>query len=336
MFGSDFVFPGTLYARVLACPHAHAKITSMDTSKAEAYPGVRKIVRYDEPSNPYIGIVALPQRGLFEGEPMGVAVIADTDEIAQDALRLIEIEWEILPFALECVDALEPDFPVVVNSRAMTATTDKASNRIAGPTATQVGPEGIALGDVQEGFSQADHIIQFTGSRAENMAKVEPTHASFVYKDGIIEQACPGQFDVGRFVAIPTGAKNTYQHPTFSGGGFGLSYPVAMVMGLIGGALCQQVPGTPVKVMFDLQQSNFYTMSNDCNNDNFKVGFKDDGTITAVQCDSHINGATFESTLVHFEENTCVPNIQDNYTASWVNRPQAWACRSEQRMCITA
>jgi CO/xanthine dehydrogenase Mo-binding subunit len=279
MFGSDFVFPGTLYARVLACPHAHAKITSMDTSKAEAYPGVRKIVRYDEPSNPYIGIVALPQRGLFEGEPMGVAVIADTDEIAQDALRLIEIEWEILPFALECVDALEPDFPVVVNSRAMTATTDKASNRIAGPTATQVGPEGIALGDVQEGFSQADHIIQFTGSRAENMAKVEPTHASFVYKDGIIEQACPGQFDVGRFVAIPTGAKNTYQHPTFSGGGFGLSYPVAMVMGLIGGALCQQVPGTPVKVMFDLQQSNFYTMSNDCNNDNFKVGFKDDGTI---------------------------------------------------------
>jgi xanthine dehydrogenase molybdenum-binding subunit len=336
MFGCDYIFPGTLYARLMSCPYAHASIKSMDTSKAEAYPGVRKVVRYDDASNPYIKALALPQSGLFEGEPMGAAVIADTDEIAIEAIRLIQVEWEVLPFALECADALKPDMPILVNSRTVVKVTDSKSNLITGPTSQQVGPVGIVLGDVQEGFKEADKTIEFTTYKAENHARVEPVYGSFWYHEDHLDYACSGQFQAGRFALIPTSARNVYQYPAFNAGQFGHGYCVIMMAGFVGGILSKIMMGTPVQVKFDINQANFYTMANDAGYDTLKIGFKNDGTITAVQSDSQHNNTTFEDSLTHWLENTRVPNLKSNYVGASVNRGQAFACRSEQRLCVAS
>jgi CO/xanthine dehydrogenase Mo-binding subunit len=106
VFGRDFWFPG------LFMPHSFMSLCQRHNQKhgyqqAEAYPGVRKVIKYNDNYSPVLPIWVIPQHGLFEGDPMGVMVIADTDEIAQDALRLIDIEWEQLPFVLECADALK-------------------------------------------------------------------------------------------------------------------------------------------------------------------------------------------------------------------------------------
>ena len=108
----DVQLPGMLYMRFLNSPFPHAKIKHMDTSEAEKFPGVRYILRYDNPELPerasmgkLTGIYGDPPplSGIahFEGEPMGVAVVAESDEIAEDALELIRVEWEERPFNLD-------------------------------------------------------------------------------------------------------------------------------------------------------------------------------------------------------------------------------------------
>ena len=114
--------PGMLYGKILLSPYAHARIAqSIDTSKAEALLGVRDILRYNDPdiatdnvngpifevSSQY-NILTLPRTGDFFQHPMGVAVVADSEETCDRALRLMKIEWEERPFILEMEDALKP------------------------------------------------------------------------------------------------------------------------------------------------------------------------------------------------------------------------------------
>ncbi|GAI18272.1 unnamed protein product [marine sediment metagenome] len=91
-----------LYARFLTSPYPHAEIKSMDTSKAEALPGVRAILRYDDPELPAAADLGghepssepvLPRVAHFQGEEVGAVVAADSEEIAEQALRLIDVEW---------------------------------------------------------------------------------------------------------------------------------------------------------------------------------------------------------------------------------------------------
>ena len=97
----DIYLPGMLYAKILTSPYAHAKIVSMDTSKAEALTGVRDILMFNDPdialenstggycSSQY-NILTLPGTSDFFQHPMGVAVVADNEEICDRALRLID------------------------------------------------------------------------------------------------------------------------------------------------------------------------------------------------------------------------------------------------------
>lgn len=129
--------PGLLHARVLRSPHPHARIRSMDTSTAEALPGVHAVLRYDDPtlaempwtSHAWTGVATTPRerdtlpryfdrrvlsdRACWVGDEMGAAVAAETVAIAEEALRLIEIDWEILPFHLEPEAAAAPGAAII-------------------------------------------------------------------------------------------------------------------------------------------------------------------------------------------------------------------------------
>ena len=114
-YTSDVRLPGQLFARVLRSPHPHARIARIDTSAAEALPGVhcgpvRRQHRSRFPGTKRASCSTTTVR--FAGDEVA-AVAAESEEIAEDAIRLIEVEWEPLPHVTDLDAALEPDAPHV-------------------------------------------------------------------------------------------------------------------------------------------------------------------------------------------------------------------------------
>lgn len=125
-FVDDIKLPGMVYAAILRSPYAHARIVRIDVSKAEQLPGVVCVLTGEEVAKltePFLQISPPPANKVkdyclavkkvhFVGEPV-VAVAAETRAIAEDALELIEVEYEILPHVLNAKDALKPDSPII-------------------------------------------------------------------------------------------------------------------------------------------------------------------------------------------------------------------------------
>jgi CO/xanthine dehydrogenase Mo-binding subunit len=130
--------PGMLYAKVLRSPHAHARIKSLDTSAAARLPGVVGILTCRDPevaalkptsagwtdgvdTVPYDRMMwgrfkdrrVLGDYAVWVGDEVGVAVAAETEALAEEALRLVKVEWEVLPFVLEAQEAMKPGAPVL-------------------------------------------------------------------------------------------------------------------------------------------------------------------------------------------------------------------------------
>jgi CO/xanthine dehydrogenase Mo-binding subunit/NADPH-dependent glutamate synthase beta subunit-like oxidoreductase/CO/xanthine dehydrogenase FAD-binding subunit len=169
--------PGMLHAKVLRSPYPHARITSIDTSRAEALPGVHCVLTYDDPevaalkptTNAWTSMNTAGYRQMYwpslrdrrvlsdhvtwAGDEAGAVVAAETEEIAEEALRLLEVEWEELPFALRPEDALEPGAPLIHPE------INPCSNLFPVAEDTQ---EDIFYerGDVAAGFESADVILE--------------------------------------------------------------------------------------------------------------------------------------------------------------------------------
>src|SRR5213596_3900294 len=127
-FGADFDLPGQLIGRVLRSPHAHARIVSIDVSKAAALPGVKAIVTRDDfadqPSEfvpagemmmnykDVVRNVMAREKALYEGHAVA-AVAATSAAVARRALKLIDVKYEILPHVIDVVEAMRPDAPLL-------------------------------------------------------------------------------------------------------------------------------------------------------------------------------------------------------------------------------
>ena len=127
-FAADTNMPGMIWGKVLRSPHPHARIRGIDTSKAEKLPGVKAVVTARdivdftiEKGAVMLGIqdmrwmcrnVMAREKALFPGHPVA-AVAATTEAIAAKACELIEVDYEVLPFAIEIDDALKPDAPIL-------------------------------------------------------------------------------------------------------------------------------------------------------------------------------------------------------------------------------
>src|SRR2546428_13912265 len=125
-FGADFNLPGQLIGRVLRSPHPHARIVSIDISKAAALPGVKAIVTRDDfadQSSEFVPAgemmmnykdvvrnVMAREKALYEGHAVA-AVAATSGGVARRALKLIDVKYEGLPHGIDGVEALRPDAP---------------------------------------------------------------------------------------------------------------------------------------------------------------------------------------------------------------------------------
>src|SRR4030095_14183223 len=168
-FGADFNLPGQLIGRVLRSPHPHARIVKIDTSKAEALPGVKAVITRDDfadqPSEfipagemmmnykDVVRNVLAREKALYEGHAVA-AVAATSVAVARRAIKLIEVTYEALPHVIDVVEAMRPDAPVLHDDLftvGVEPKPDKPSN-----IAKRV---EITLGDVEAGFAKADVIV---------------------------------------------------------------------------------------------------------------------------------------------------------------------------------
>ena len=171
-FGADFTAPGSLFGKIVRSPYAHAKVIAIDTSAAEALPGVEAVcTAADFPSDVSgdldtgeveIGIQFMAnlimgrRKVLFEGHPVA-AVAANDSHIAEEAARLIKVDYEVLPAVTDPIEAMSPDAPLLhegLVATSLSGSADTPSN-IAGHM------EG-GKGDVEKGFAESDVVIERT------------------------------------------------------------------------------------------------------------------------------------------------------------------------------
>ena len=172
-YGADVTAPGLLHGRILRSPHAHARIKSIDTSKAEAYPGVRAVVtaRDFPPIEADTSVkldlgestielkylrdhVMASDKVLYKGHPVAGVAAADPS-VAEEALQLIDVTYEVLPPVVTVLDALKDGAPLLhedLKTEEFGETSDKASN-----VASHIQHK---LGDVEVGFAESDVVIE--------------------------------------------------------------------------------------------------------------------------------------------------------------------------------
>lgn len=159
----DVRLPGMLYMRFLTSPYPHAAIRGLDTSRAEALPGVRAILRYDDAAvqveedlggHGVSPRMPLPGVAHFQGEEVGAVVAADSEDIAEEALELVKVEWEERPFILDPGDSLKSGAPLV--------------NPEDFPEGNLEAVYESGRGDVEKGFRESDVVFEFTSRRRQH------------------------------------------------------------------------------------------------------------------------------------------------------------------------
>jgi CO/xanthine dehydrogenase Mo-binding subunit len=304
----DVDLPGMLYLKVYRSPYAHARIKRMDTSQAEALPGVWAVIRYDDPdvdlSDPYKFRATKPGMPWFWwrdsilpdtadsfGIRVGAMVVADSEEICDQALKLIGegIEWDRLPFILDPEEAAQPDAPLMHPEL-------NPKNNIWQDVIT------LKLGDVEKGFASSDHVIEFSYIKKNDdiWAGVEPGCMVARWKGDELEFWYHGQFpgiDAKHIIAQalksdtrdPSKLKVKLHAPygggTFGGNTMGVSVQLARYA-----AIAARKTMRPVKVVDEYAMS-WEGISFETGTAHFKEGFNNDGTIVAISIDTYqLNG----------------------------------------------
>ena len=268
-FAADSSMPGMIWGKVLRSPHPHARIRGIDTSKAEALPGVKAVVTaaditdYPVDTPVPLGIqdmrwmcrnVMAREKALFHGHPVA-AVAATTEAIAAEACELIDVDFEVLPFAIEIEDALKPDAPILHDFVEFEGQPSNISGKLE-----------HTKGDIEAGFAEADVVIERTfTTRPVHQGYIEP-HACLVSvaADGstTIWSSSQGQFMVRAMTSMLTDIPQSKIRaiPAEIGGGFGgktIIYlePLATITGYAtGGVEPQWVMYAPVVAMENLQK----------------------------------------------------------------------------------
>jgi CO/xanthine dehydrogenase Mo-binding subunit len=337
----DMQLPGMLIAKFLTSPHPHAKIKSMDTSKAESYLGVRAVLRFDDPALPKMAnlgghvpnfVTVLPDTAYFQGEEVGAMVAADTEQIVDEALRLIEVDWDERPFVIDTGEAAKNSAP------------------LAHP---ELYPDGNHYnegfldverhGNIEHGFGEADQILEFRSKRTANtwMGPERPCGVvrwNGEYPEFWLKHQHPliSKRSMAETFGIPMGRIQV--HCPYQGASFGGWSHCSWNMGpYYCAAVVAKRTGMPVKWLFD-RREDFYGGEMDEGTYCFKVGCKKDGTITAVEGKAQVANQWFPvfGAFHHLGENTKIPNISAKLEAIQINKGPNVPTRCEQNSnCLT-
>ena len=184
-YAADFEIPGSLWAKMLRSPHPHARIARIDTAKAARLPGVRAVISAADIPPVMTGLrmkdmpLIARDRVRFIGEPVA-AVAADTAAIADQALTMIDVEYEELPYVTDALKAIEPGAPVLHDNPAAYKNAPERTTEL-----PNIQSYGVwSNGDVEAGFQKAARVFEHTFRTPLGFhAYIEP-HACTVRLDG--------------------------------------------------------------------------------------------------------------------------------------------------------
>jgi xanthine dehydrogenase molybdenum-binding subunit len=171
-FGADYALPDMLCAKFLRSPYANARVKRVDTARARALPGVADILTWEDddiknlagfgehfgPQRPWLDNLADQ-----EGAETAVIVVAEDEDICDEALRLLDVEWEVLPHVVDLLEGRKEDAPVI-----RPQVREAPTFGMPGPNAPKNPPKrgnvaysNLVSGDIEKGFGEADHVIEY-------------------------------------------------------------------------------------------------------------------------------------------------------------------------------
>jgi CO/xanthine dehydrogenase Mo-binding subunit len=291
----DIRLPGMLYARVLRSTVPHARITHIDTSAAEALPGVRAVITHETHQLVYgSGSIAGGRqysdaakditthlRHMFDnpvrfvGQPVA-AVAAVNRHLAEEALQLIKIDYEELPFVLDPEEALQPNAPAIWPEGNLSLDGENLQR-----------PIGSRSGDVDVGFAAADRVFEdrYTTAFVQD-AQMEPRSALAHWEGDklILHTPTQGVSNCRHDNARDLGLEDHQVQIIcqYMGGGFG-DKNGSYYFDLIAAMLSKTVGGGPVMLELSRKDDWLGTHGRWHSVQNYKVGVTDDGTVTAIQ-----------------------------------------------------
>jgi CO/xanthine dehydrogenase Mo-binding subunit len=320
-YAYDVRLPGLLCARVLRSLLPHARIRRIDTSRAEALPGVRAVLSAANAlaTRWYKDSYLFEHTVRFIGDEVA-AVAADTVEIAEDALRLIEVEYEPLPFVVDLEAALQPGAPKV-----------RESGNIAGE------PKIYQRGDPEAGFRDADVIIDEMYTTQTALHNCLEPHGCTATWDGdrlILWDSTQSVFEVREQVAQRLNLPEHHvrvikQH---MGGGFG-SKQIAWKHTVIAALLSKQA-GRPVQLMLDREAENLAAGNRNATRQLVRIGAKRDGTLTALTADirqqvgAYMVGGEASNVSGPYQRLYRCPNVRTEQVGVYTNTGPAVAFRA--------
>ena len=346
-YAADVHPVGWLEGKTLRSPHAHARVISIDTSKAEALPGVKAVVTSKDMLNNYEDKVtdigegtAIPKnlannvlasdKVLYEGHAVA-AVCATSGHIADEALELIEVKYEVLPPVMDVYDATKDDSPLLhedMKTKSLGEQTDKHSN-----VANHFQHK---FGDIDKGFADADHVV-------EREVRTGTVHQGYLEPHGITADwgedgkltcwtSSQGPFEVrgqmSDLLGIPVADIKVV--PQEIGGGFGGKFRVYQEPTA---ALMSKMTGRPVKMVMSRTEVLKATGPTPGSYIKCKMGCMNDGTIVAAQAEMYYEAGAYPGSAVGAGAGCIfspfsIANTQiDGYDVV-VNKPQSSAYRA--------
>ncbi|HSB67892.1 MAG TPA: xanthine dehydrogenase family protein molybdopterin-binding subunit [Candidatus Methylomirabilis sp.] len=288
----DVQVPGMLWAKMVRAPIPAGKIVRIDTTKAEQLKGVRAVWTTDA------------KLVRFAGQDIA-AVAAVSQEIAEDAARLVEVRYEATPFVTDLEEAMGPNAPLVfaeVQAPAPPITPRKGNVTGPLPPAAAGGARGGSRGDVQKGFAEADTVHEATYRLAVHTHSVLETHGIVARWEGdrlTVYTSTQGVFMVRAALAEIFGLpRNKVRVITeHMGGGFGSKLSPSAVGSAFAIIACRlaRKTGAPVKLMLDRHEEQLCTGNAPGALSTVRLGAKRDGTLTSIHYRAYTEGGVGQS-----------------------------------------
>jgi putative selenate reductase molybdopterin-binding subunit len=289
-FVDDIEMRGMLFARLLTSPHAHANIIDIDDREARTLPGVRAVIHYKNiervkyasggqsyPNPPPYDQVSFDNKVRYTGDRVA-AVAADTLEIAEAALKLIQVEYEVLPAVFDENEAIKPGAPAIHDEGDTEGIHDPSRNIVHHIHAEK--------GDVEQGFGEADFVFEHTYySHQVQQAPIEP-HIAISWWDAderlVIRTSTQVPFHVRRMVAPLLGlpvSRIRVIKPRI-GGGFGVKQEM-LIEDIVGHLT--MATGRPVRL--ELTRSEEFQSSRTRHPETitYRSGVMADGTLHSME-----------------------------------------------------
>lgn len=314
LFTNDVLFPDMLYAKALGSPYAHAKIESIDSREALELPGVKAVISYQEMIDMGVTVDFPPppqytfyKKALFVGDWIA-AVAADDPVLAEEACDLIKVKYEELPFVLTGNEAAQPDAPQIHDDDPY-----RAPGNVYKPV------QEVNIGDVAEGFKQADVVIE----REYRLPSIkhmftEPICAVAKWAGDELEVWRTDAMGLGMGAAMLAQCLGMPQnkvhfHQVYIGGHFGGKGAYDFLRYTLIAALLARKAGRPVKIVSNIRQSlvTNHVVDPGLPTYHYKVGAKKDGTLTAY--DGRVTGSQGRSSMFNSGINGQLKGVLNYY-----------------------